>query len=184
MSYDSIDEAPAQVPLCELNPHSTNQKSRQLHHSTMLKPSFGHSMWAIVAETGIRWSESLGLPYVDPARYVVVDAMHNLFMGLTKEHYEILRVRLNGLCMGALNDRISYIRTEKDAFRRLHKLLESFFQNRISHTGAFSTLLKKVINVHRAASDFAFEILPGIAYPSVDALYVRITNEVLNSKLT
>ncbi|KJA21910.1 hypothetical protein HYPSUDRAFT_139897 [Hypholoma sublateritium FD-334 SS-4] len=47
----------------------------------------------IFKETGIRWSELLRLPYFDPSRFVVVDAMHNLFLGLIKEHFEILGIR-------------------------------------------------------------------------------------------
>ncbi|KJA18107.1 hypothetical protein HYPSUDRAFT_107459, partial [Hypholoma sublateritium FD-334 SS-4] len=41
----------------------------------------------IFKETGIRWSELLRLPYFDPSRFVVIDAMHNLFLGLIKEHF-------------------------------------------------------------------------------------------------
>ncbi|KAJ2923601.1 hypothetical protein H1R20_g13494, partial [Candolleomyces eurysporus] len=37
-------------------------------------------------EYGVRWSELLRLPYFDPSRFVVVDAMHNLFLGLIQEH--------------------------------------------------------------------------------------------------
>ena len=37
--------------------------------------------------TGVRWSELLRLPYFDIARCVVVDPMHNLFLGLIKEHF-------------------------------------------------------------------------------------------------
>jgi hypothetical protein len=36
---------------------------------------------------GVRWSELLRLPYFDPSRFVVVDAMHNLFLGLIHEHF-------------------------------------------------------------------------------------------------
>ncbi|TFK19200.1 hypothetical protein FA15DRAFT_601974 [Coprinopsis marcescibilis] len=36
--------------------------------------------------TGVRWSEFHRLPYFDPSRFVVVDAMHNLFLGLTQVH--------------------------------------------------------------------------------------------------
>ncbi len=37
--------------------------------------------------SGIRWSELLRLPYFDPSRMIVVDSMHNLFLGLLKEHF-------------------------------------------------------------------------------------------------
>ncbi|RDX39689.1 hypothetical protein OH76DRAFT_1367271 [Lentinus brumalis] len=35
---------------------------------------------------GIRWTELLRLPYWDPIRYTVVDSMHNLYLGLLKNH--------------------------------------------------------------------------------------------------
>ena len=50
---------------------------------------------AIFAQTGIRWSELLRLPYFDPTRFVVVDVMHNLFLGLINKHFQdILGIRL------------------------------------------------------------------------------------------
>ena len=51
----------------------------------------------IFKETGVRWSELLRLPYWDPTRFVIVDAMHNLFLGLVKHHIEtVLGVREAG----------------------------------------------------------------------------------------
>ena len=38
--------------------------------------------------TGLQWSELLRLPYYDPTRFLVVDPMHNLFLGLIKEHFQ------------------------------------------------------------------------------------------------
>src|SRR5271168_4068380 len=50
---------------------------------------------AAFASSGVRWSELLRLPYFDPTRFVVVDAMHNLFLGLIQEHFQgILGIRL------------------------------------------------------------------------------------------
>ncbi|GBC23995.2 hypothetical protein GLOIN_2v1786147 [Rhizophagus irregularis DAOM 181602=DAOM 197198] len=37
-----------------------------------------------VKENGVRWSEILRLPYFDPIRFVVVDPMHCLFLGIAK----------------------------------------------------------------------------------------------------
>jgi len=45
-----------------------------------------------VSTTGIRWSELYRLPYFDPSCMVVVDCMHNLFLGLVQEHFEILGI--------------------------------------------------------------------------------------------
>ncbi|KAI0709952.1 hypothetical protein C8Q76DRAFT_624966, partial [Earliella scabrosa] len=35
---------------------------------------------------GLRWSELLRLPYWDPTRFALVDAMHNLFLGALRHH--------------------------------------------------------------------------------------------------
>lgn len=37
-------------------------------------------------KNGIRWSELLRLPYWDPTQFVVVDGMHNIFLGLIARH--------------------------------------------------------------------------------------------------
>ena len=42
----------------------------------------------IFKRTGVRWSELLRLSYWDPTRFIVVDAMHNLFLNLVKYHIE------------------------------------------------------------------------------------------------
>lgn len=41
---------------------------------------------ALFDKYGIRWSELLRLPYWDPIKYTVVDSMHNLYLGLFKNH--------------------------------------------------------------------------------------------------
>ncbi|KAJ7177737.1 hypothetical protein C8R46DRAFT_889163 [Mycena filopes] len=38
-------------------------------------------------KTGLRWTEFFRLPYFDLPRMLVVDSMHNLFLGLLKEHF-------------------------------------------------------------------------------------------------
>jgi hypothetical protein len=51
----------------------------------------------IFNRTGVRWSVLLDLPYWDPTKCVVVDAMHNLFLNLVKHHCrEILQIDLVG----------------------------------------------------------------------------------------
>ena len=37
-----------------------------------------------VKENGVRWSELLRLPYFDPIRFITVDPMHCLFLGIAK----------------------------------------------------------------------------------------------------
>jgi hypothetical protein len=44
----------------------------------------------IYRETGVRWSELVRLPYFDPTRMVVVDGMHNLFLGLIRHHFRVI----------------------------------------------------------------------------------------------
>ena len=45
---------------------------------------FGRIPESICKQTGVRWSELLRLPYFDPVRFVTVDLMHCLFLGITK----------------------------------------------------------------------------------------------------
>ena len=48
------------------------------------------------ASSSVKWSELLHLPYFNPTRFVVIDAMHNLFLGLINQHFQnILGIRLN-----------------------------------------------------------------------------------------
>ncbi|GBB97640.1 hypothetical protein RclHR1_03020018 [Rhizophagus clarus] len=37
-----------------------------------------------ISETHVRWSEMLRLPYYDLIRHLVVDPMHNLFLGIAQ----------------------------------------------------------------------------------------------------
>jgi hypothetical protein len=41
-------------------------------------------------EKGVRWSELMRLPYFDPTWFIVVDGMHNLFLGLIRHHFRII----------------------------------------------------------------------------------------------
>jgi hypothetical protein len=46
---------------------------------------------------GVRWSELLRLPYWDPTKFVVIDGMHNLFLGLVQFHMrKVLGMNLLG----------------------------------------------------------------------------------------
>ena len=37
-----------------------------------------------VKQTGVRWSELLRLSYFDPIRFITIDPMHCLFLGIAK----------------------------------------------------------------------------------------------------
>jgi hypothetical protein len=48
-------------------------------------------------KNGIRWCELLLLPYWDPTRFVIIDPMHNLFLGLVQTHVrEFLAMDIEG----------------------------------------------------------------------------------------
>ena len=82
-----------------------------------------------VKRTLVRWSEMLRLPYLDPIRFLVVDPMHNLFLGIahwivkrlwidndkiTKAHLELMEKRAKQIKVPADVRRIPYkIATEE-----------------------------------------------------------------------
>ena len=45
-----------------------------------------HQRDLIFEQHGLRWSELLRLPYWDPTRFAVLDAMHNIFLGEYRTH--------------------------------------------------------------------------------------------------
>ncbi|EXX70393.1 hypothetical protein RirG_087920 [Rhizophagus irregularis DAOM 197198w] len=47
-----------------------------------------------VKETGVRWSELLCLSYFDPIRFITVDPMHCLFLGIAK--WIVKRIWIDG----------------------------------------------------------------------------------------
>lgn len=50
----------------------------------------------IFEKNGVHWSELLHLPYWDPIRFTIIDLMHNLYLGLLKDHcQEIWGMDLN-----------------------------------------------------------------------------------------
>ena len=51
---------------------------------------------AIFEQFGVRWSELLRLPYWDPTRYALIDAMHNLYLGELQAHCRsVLGINVN-----------------------------------------------------------------------------------------
>src|SRR5438093_13124216 len=76
-----------------------------------------------VKRTLVRWSEILCLPYFNPIRFLVVDLMHNLFLGIahwivrrlwidndkiTKAHLELMEKRAKQIKVPADVGRIPY----------------------------------------------------------------------------
>jgi Transposase family tnp2 len=72
------------VPYAEWE-RRTNEEYREAAH-TYNTAANSNARDGLVKANGFRCSELLRLPYFDPARFVVIDAMHNLFLGLVHEH--------------------------------------------------------------------------------------------------
>ena len=82
--------------------------------------------------TGLQWSELLRLPYFDITRSLVVDSMHNLFLGLLKEHFNNilgigLREQQEKPVVTLLDDLDNHNLTGNDrkGVQQLRKLLQS-----------------------------------------------------------
>jgi Transposase family tnp2 len=118
---------------------------------------------------GLRWSELLRLPYFDLARYVVVDAMHNLFLGLIKEHFQGI------LGIGAQKDKDETVLsikfsdelmnlsiTEQKSVNRLKGYLESPMNDRL--TSDRETWLRKFSQCNLSALEFVCKQL-GCPHP-------------------
>jgi hypothetical protein len=113
-----------------------------------------------VHNSGIRWSELLRLPYFDASRFVVVDAMHNLFLGLVQEHFDILGIRLNNTksittpsivinipeeSMNKLNEH------ERKSVNRLIKMLEAPIKMELKSQAGYDVHFKRLSALHKAA---------------------------------
>ncbi|CAB5390559.1 unnamed protein product [Rhizophagus irregularis] len=71
-------------------------------------------------EHGIRWSELLRLPYMDPIRFAVVDPMHCLFLDIAKWIIKSIFINQNKLSMEQLRiaqKRMDYIELPSDIGR-------------------------------------------------------------------
>ena len=71
----------------DLNEHRRNAERWRLCKSK-------HERKQHVSETHVRWSELLRLPYFNPIRFLVVDLMHNLFLGIA--HWIVKRLWIDG----------------------------------------------------------------------------------------
>ena len=85
-------------------------------------------------EFGVRWSELLRLPYFDPIRFIVVDPMHCLFLGISKWIVHTLWVGERVLTKNQLNTiqkRIDKIKLPPDIRPISHKIAmgENGFSN-------------------------------------------------------
>jgi hypothetical protein len=119
---------------------------------------------AIFAQTGVRWSELLCLPYFDPTRFVVIDAMHNLFLGLINRHFQdILGIRLekdpdqNAPAIDLVfSDRWSQLDTEdKKHISRLMKYLTRPLNQDLNTEIGMALWVKRLSNLRLSALELA-----------------------------
>lgn len=107
--------------------------------------------------SGCRWSELLRLPYFVPTSFLVVDPMHNLYLGLVKEHFQkILGYRQKGkpssIAPGSINIDIPVRpgnpmpqgKRQKEGIRKVVRILQSplDFEDREAISDATEALLK------------------------------------------
>lgn len=138
-----------------------------------------------VTTTGIRWSELYRLPYFNPSRMVVVDCMHNLFLGLVQEHFEILGIRMDNkkgketpalsikLSMEAMN---GLEKNERKSMDKLIETLESPMNKELESQGGYDMYFKRLGKLHKQALKLVFESLKLKANP----IYTHIGKENLN----
>jgi len=130
-----------------------------------------------VTATGIRWSELYRLPYFDPSRMVVVDCMHNLFLGLVQEHFEILGIRMDNKgkkskttpaltinipveLMSRLNDK------ERKSMDKLLDTLESPMNKELESQDGYNTYFKRLEKLHKPALKLAYDLFKLTANPT------------------
>src|SRR5437868_11593137 len=61
-----------------------DQAKHRKNAQTWRRCNLNASQSRFVKQTGVRWSELLHLPYFNPVRFVTVDPMHCLFLGIAK----------------------------------------------------------------------------------------------------
>ena len=113
-----------------------------------------------IHNSGIRWFELFHLPYFDVSCFVVVDAMHNLFLGLVQEHFNILGIQLdNTKCrttpsividipeesLNKLNEH------ERKSVNCLINILEAPIKKELKSQAGYDIYFKQLSTQHRAA---------------------------------
>jgi len=124
-------------------------------------------------QSGIRWSELLRLPYFDIVQCVVVDAMHNLFLGLIKEHFtsilgigsgRILEDPVFSVTFSVIPEQ--FTDKEKKSVETLKKWLQAPATKVFSHKRELA--IKKLKTCHIKALRFACDEL-GCSLPPPDS---------------
>ncbi|GET55658.1 uncharacterized protein LOC107327733 [Rhizophagus irregularis DAOM 181602=DAOM 197198] len=98
----------------------SNAESHRKHAYEWLQCNSKNSREDHFKEYGIRWSELLRLPYMDPIRFAVVDPMHCLFLGVAKWIIKSIFVSQEKLSMEQLRvaqNRMDHVKLPSDIGR-------------------------------------------------------------------
>jgi hypothetical protein len=98
----------------------TDSSLHRQHAHEWLQCGSKSSREAHFKEHGVRWSELLRLPYMDPIRFAVVDPMHCLFLGIAKYIIKSIFINQGKLSMEQLRvaqKRMDYVELPSDIGR-------------------------------------------------------------------
>ncbi|RDX43089.1 hypothetical protein OH76DRAFT_1361580 [Lentinus brumalis] len=102
-------------------PARTNEDHRARMREYQACPS-KNARDEFVKAHGVRWSELARLPYFDMCRMIVVDPMHNLFLGLVKNHFYHIWVQLRLFRKSKELKRLHEVLSELDLPSKLGRL--------------------------------------------------------------
>jgi hypothetical protein len=119
---------------------------------------------AVFEASGIRYSELSRLPYFDLARCIVVDAMHNLFLGLIREHFHnIIGIGRAKVAEGTVvfvefpDPPGDFTDAERKSLAALRKMLQRPLNDAIEASP--EAVKKKLMRFHHRPLAFACEML-------------------------
>jgi hypothetical protein len=119
---------------------------------------------AVFEASGIRYSELSRLPYFDLARCIVVDAMHNLFLGLIREHFHnIIGIGRAKTAEGTVvfvefpDPPSDFTDAERKSLAALRKMLQRPLNDAIEASP--EAVKKKLMRFHHRPLAFACEML-------------------------
>jgi hypothetical protein len=121
-----------------------------------------------VHKTGIRWSKLYCLPYFDPSRFAVVEAMHNMFLGLFQEHFDILGMRSDGkppkktpsLHLSIPNDLMIKLNDkERKSLDKLICMLEAPMKDELRLPSDYDKYFKRFGTIHRSGLELVYTAL-------------------------
>jgi len=158
---------------------SCRQSAKQFRRAG---PSAGEN---IANQTGIRWSQLLRLPYFDPSRFVVVDPMHNLLLGLIHEHFSgILGLHLpteKNETPQVLQLSISeswkktFTENEQKSMKKAVRYLEGPMSKSLQTAEGYDTWFTRFKNQHRKALELLCQQLDAAAISSHPNKKGRVT---------